>query len=70
MEYQKIINLIDNKIADVVAKLPDSRIMKASKNSQRNHSKTVANENNKEIHEERPMSIAERQNIMIILILI
>ena len=29
MEYQKIINLVDNKIADAVAKSYDDRITKA-----------------------------------------
>ena len=40
MEYQKIINLIDNIIADW--------IVKVSKNSQQNNSETVTNENDKE----------------------
>ena len=40
MEYQKILNFIENKVTD--------RITKASKNSQQNNSKTVTNENDKE----------------------
>ena len=41
MEYQKIIDLIDNKIPD--------RITKVSKKSQQNNWETVTNENDKEI---------------------
>ena len=41
MEYQKIINLIDDKIAD--------RITKFSKNLQQNNSEMVTNENDKGI---------------------
>ena len=41
MEYQKIINLTDNKIAE--------RITKFFKNSKQNNSETVTNENDKEI---------------------
>ena len=40
MEYQEIINLIDNKIAEAVAQSYDDRIKKASKNSQQNNSET------------------------------
>ena len=48
MEYQKIINLIDNIIADW--------IVKVSKNSQQNNSETVTNENDKKIPKERYIS--------------
>ena len=41
MEYQKIINLIDNKIPERIKKFP--------KNSQQNNWETVTNERNKEI---------------------
>ena len=47
MQYQKIINLIENKIADGVSKLYNGRITKAWKNSQQNNSETVTNENDK-----------------------
>ena len=71
MEYQKIINLIDNKIADAVrsktlaarAKSYGGRISKASKNSEQNNSETVTNENDKEIPKERYISPEERQKI-------
>ena len=46
MQYQKI-NLIDNIIADAVAKSYDRRITKVSKNSQQNNSETVKNEHDK-----------------------
>ena len=41
MEYQKIIDLIDNKIPD--------RITKVSKKSHQNNWETVTNDNDKEI---------------------
>ena len=56
MEYQKIANLIDNKIAD--------RITKFSKNLQKKISETVTNENDKEIPKERYISPEERQKII------
>ena len=49
MEYQKVTNLIDNKIADEVAKSHDDRITKAFKNSQENNSETVTDVSGKEI---------------------
>ena len=49
MKNQKIIHLIDNVIADTVAKLYDDRITKVSKNSKQNNSETVTNEHDKEI---------------------
>ena len=56
MEYQKIINLIDNIIADW--------IVKVSKNSQQNNSETVTNENDKKIPKERYISPEKRQKII------
>ena len=51
MEYQKIMNLTDHKIAD--------RITKISKNSQQSNSETNTNKHDKEI--ERYISPKERQ---------
>ena len=48
MEYQKIINLLD-------------KITKVLKNSQKNNSETVTNENDKETRKERYISLEERQ---------
>ena len=56
MEYQKIINLIDNIIADW--------IVKVSKNSQQNNSETVTNENDKKIPKEKYISPEKRQKII------
>ena len=56
MEYQKIINLIDNIIADW--------IVKVSKNSQQNNSETVTNENDKKIPKKSYISPDERQKII------
>ena len=53
MEYKKITNLIDNKIADVVAKSYYGRITKVSKNPKQNYSETVKIENDKEIPKKR-----------------
>ena len=64
IEYQKIINLIDNKTADVVANLYNGRITKVSKNSQQNDPETVTNENDKGIPEERYISPEGRQDIV------
>ena len=64
MEYKKIINLIDNKIADVVAKSYYGRITKVSKNSKQNYSETVTIENDKEIPKKRYISPEERQKII------
>ena len=64
IEYQKIINLIDNKTADVVANLYNDRITKVSKNSQQNDPETVTNENDKGIPEERYISPEGRQDIV------
>ena len=61
MEYQKIINLIDNIIADW--------IVKVSKNSQLNNSETVTNENDKKIPKQRYISPEKRQKIIDKLIL-
>ena len=69
MEYQKVTNLIDNKIADEVAKSHDDRIAKAFKNSQENNSETVTDESGKEI----PKDICPQKKdkkLLIILILI
>ena len=86
MEYQKLRNLIDNKIADAIqsktlwfetlvtqamrAQTHDGRITKASKNSQQNNSETVTNENDEEIHTERFISLEEGKGLLTILILI
>ena len=64
MEYQNLINLIDNNIAGAVAKSYNGRISKVSKNVQQNNSKTVINENDKEIPKERYISPEERQKII------
>ena len=53
MEYQKIMNLTDHKIAD--------RITKISKNSQQSNSETNTNKHDKEISKERYISPKERQ---------
>ena len=53
MEYQKIVNLTDHKIAD--------RITKISKNSQQSNSETNTNKDDKEIPKERYISPKERQ---------
>ena len=53
MEYQKIMNLTDHKIAD--------RITKISKNSQQCNSETNTNKHDKEIPKERYISPKERQ---------
>ena len=53
MEYQKIMNLTDHKIAD--------RITKISKNSQQSNSETNTNKHDKEIPKERYISPKERQ---------
>ena len=47
MEYQEIINLIDNKIADAVADFYNSIITKFSKNSQQINSETVSEKRQK-----------------------
>ena len=47
-------DLIGNKIAD--------KITKVSRNSQQNNSKTVTNENDKEIHKERYISPEKTRN--------
>ena len=43
MEYQKIINSIDNTIVDMVAKSHDGRVTKVSKDLQQNNSQTLTN---------------------------
>ena len=55
-------DLIDNKIANLVAKSYDGRTTKASKNSLQNNS--VANEHDKEIPKKRYVSPEERQEII------
>ena len=65
MEYQKVTNLIDNKIADEVAKSHDDRIAKAFKNSQENNSETVTDESAKDISPQK-----KDKKLLIILILI
>ena len=59
MKYQKIINLIDNIVTDVAAKLYDARITKVSQNSG-----TVTNENDKEIPKENYIFPEERQKVI------
>ena len=59
MKYQKIINLIDNIVPDVAAKLCDARITKVSQNSG-----TVTNENDKEIPKENYIFPEERQKVI------
>ena len=58
MEYQKIRNFIDNKVAD--------RATKFSKYLQQNNSETVANKNDKEIPKERYISPEEREKLLIV----
>ena len=67
MKNQKIINLINNIIADALAKSYDGRIMKVLQNSQQNNSETVTNENNKEIPKERYISPEKRQKKLLII---
>ena len=67
MKNQKIINLINNIIADALAKSYDGRIMKVLQNSQQNNSETVTNENNKEIPKERYISPEKRQKKLMII---
>ena len=43
MEYQKIINSIDNTIVDMVAKSHDGSVTKVSKDLQQNNSQTLTN---------------------------
>ena len=69
MEYQKVTNLIDNKIADEVAKSHDDRITKAFKNSQENNSETVTDESGKEIPKDICLQKKDKK-LLIILILI
>ena len=69
MEYQKVTNLIDNKIADEVAKSHDDRITKAFKNSQENNSETVTDESGKEIPKDIYTEKKDKK-LLIILILI
>ena len=61
MEYQKIINLIDNKIIKAVAQSYDDRIRKVSKTLEPNSSEIVKNENDKEIPKVKYISPEERQ---------
>ena len=46
------------------------RITEVSKNSQKNNSETVTNENDKEIPKERYISLEEREKLLIIWYLI
>ena len=64
MQYQKIINLIDNKIAEAVAESYDGRITKVSKNWRHDNSEKVTKENNKEIPKERNVHPAEKLKIL------
>ena len=64
MQYQKIINLIDNKIAEAVAESYDGRITKVSKNWRHDKSEKVTKENNKEIPKERNVHPAEKLKIL------
>ena len=56
--------MIGNKIADALAKSYDGRITKVSKKLQQNNSKTVTNENDEEIPQERYTYPEERQKII------
>ena len=77
MEYQKIINWIDNIIADAVrsktlaasAKSCDGRIMKFLEHSQQNNSETLINENGEKIPKERYLQRKDKR-LLIILVLI
>ena len=64
MQYQKIINLIDNKIAEAVAESYDGRITKVSKNWRHDNSEKVTKETNKEIPKERNVHPAEKLKIL------
>ena len=56
--------MIGNKIVDALAKSYDGRITKVSKKLQQNNSKTVTNENDEEIPQERYTYPEERQKII------
>ena len=56
--------MIDNIIADAVAKLYEGRIKKVSKNSGQNYSERVRNENGKEIYIGKNISPKGRQKII------
>ena len=61
MKYQKIINLINNIIAEAVAKSYETRITtKISKNLGQNNLEPVKNKNNKEIPKETYISPGEK----------
>ena len=64
MQYQKIINLIDNNIAEAVAESYDGRITKVLKNWRHDNSEKVTKENNKEIPKERNVHPAEKLKIL------
>ena len=56
--------MIDNGIANTIAKPYNSKITKVSKTLQQNYSETVTNENYKEILKEKYESPANRQEII------
>ena len=64
MQYQKIINLIVNKIAEAVAESYNGRITKVSKNWRHDNSEKVTKENNNEIPKERNVHPAEKLKIL------
>ena len=64
MQYQKIINLIVNKIAEAVAESYNGRITKVSKNWRHDNSEKVTKENNKEIPKEGNVHPAEKLKIL------
>ena len=56
--------MIDNKIASIVAKSYNVKIVGVSKHPQPHDSETVTNEHNKEIPKERYKSPEEKQEII------
>ena len=56
--------MIDNGIANTIAKPYNGKITKVSKTLQQNYSETVTNENYKEILKEKYASPANRQEII------
>ena len=62
MKYKKIISLVDNIFADVVAESYDHRITKVSKNLQQNNTEAV-NEHDKVISKEGHISKVKYQKL-------
>ena len=62
MKYKKIISLVDNIFADVVAESYDHRITKVSKNLQQNNTEAV-NEHDKVIFKEGHISKIKYQKV-------